>query len=298
MLTRSLGKVLLGKSTPFQLFAACVLGAFLGFSPGPSRGPALLLAWILLIVLANVNLWLVGIVALAAKALSLLALPVTFALGRALLDGPTSPLFRAAINTPVLALFGLEYYTVTGGLLLALLFGGAAGFGLVRLVGALRHGFLDLDEKSDRFRAWANKGWVKLLTWALVGVKPSREAYEKLEGRRIGNPVRPLGVLLVVLLAVVVVGGGYLLSSPIVTAALHSGLERANGATVDLAKAVLGLGEGRLAVEGLAMADPHKLETDVFRAFTLDADLSAKDLLRKRVRFERIVIRQAESGAE
>ena len=41
MFTRQFGKILRGKATPFQLVAACVLGALLGFAPGPTQAPAL-----------------------------------------------------------------------------------------------------------------------------------------------------------------------------------------------------------------------------------------------------------------
>ena len=34
MITRTVGRILRGKATPFQLFTACVLGAMLGFLPG------------------------------------------------------------------------------------------------------------------------------------------------------------------------------------------------------------------------------------------------------------------------
>ena len=42
MITRKLGAVLRGQATPFQLFAACVLGAMLGFAPGFALAPALI----------------------------------------------------------------------------------------------------------------------------------------------------------------------------------------------------------------------------------------------------------------
>src|SRR5690606_31874518 len=75
-----------------------------------------------------------------------------------------------------------------------------------------------------------------------------------------------------------------------------SGLERANGATVDLERAELELGNGKLVVSGLAMADPEELETDLFRATTLEADISQADLLRKRMHIERLTISGASTG--
>ena len=49
--------------------------------------------------------------------------------------------------------------------------------------------------------------------------------------------------------------GQMFFAEPFVTAALQSGLERANGATVDVDSAELDLRKGRLTVHGLAMAD-------------------------------------------
>ena len=57
----------------------------------------------------NVNLF------AAAKSLALLLTPVSFAVGRFLLDGPTEGLFSAIVNAPALAYFDFDYYLVAGG---------------------------------------------------------------------------------------------------------------------------------------------------------------------------------------
>jgi hypothetical protein len=44
MITRTVGRILRGKATPFQLFTACVLGAMLGFIPGFAQAPGLMIA--------------------------------------------------------------------------------------------------------------------------------------------------------------------------------------------------------------------------------------------------------------
>src|SRR5436309_8396950 len=106
MLTRKLGKLIRGKTTPFHILSASVLGAMLGFVPGFQQGPGLIAALVFLLVIINANLFVAAITGLLAKALSLAILPVTFAVGEFLLDGPTQSLFKAAINAPVLALFG------------------------------------------------------------------------------------------------------------------------------------------------------------------------------------------------
>ena len=40
---RKIGKLLRGAATPFQIWLACLLGSLLGFVPGFTRAPALML---------------------------------------------------------------------------------------------------------------------------------------------------------------------------------------------------------------------------------------------------------------
>ena len=88
-LLRKFGVLLRGKATPFQIIAGCLLGAWLGFMPGFFHAPGLIVVLTLALIFLNANLFLAGIVGLAAKLLSFVLLPVSFNLGRALLDGPT-----------------------------------------------------------------------------------------------------------------------------------------------------------------------------------------------------------------
>jgi hypothetical protein len=87
-------------------------------------------------------------------------------------------------------------------------------------------------------------------------------------------------------------------AGPVIASALHQGLERANGATVDLGGADVDLAKGRMTITGLAMADPNALDHDIFRAATLEADVSATSLLRKQLRLDRVVIGDAAHGAK
>jgi hypothetical protein len=75
-------------------------------------------------------------------------------------------------------------------------------------------------------------------------------------------------------------------------------LEEVNGATVDVGGVDLGLREGRIAVDGLALADPNALGQDLFRAARLEADVDQFDVLRRRLHVARIVVSEARSGVE
>src|SRR5690606_7123916 len=138
MITRKLGKLIRGKVTPAQVAMACILAAMLGFIPSIRTSPGLVLALTLLLIVLNANLFVAAIVGGLAKLLSLLIMPIQFEAGRLILDGPLSGLMASIINAPVLAWFGFEYYTTTGGILLGFVAGLIAAAVLVTAVTRLR----------------------------------------------------------------------------------------------------------------------------------------------------------------
>lgn len=295
---RKIGKILRGKATPFQIIAASVLGAMIGFVPGWREGGGLLVTLILLLVILNANLVVALVVAAGSKLLSLALMPVSFQIGGLLLDGPTQPLFRAAINAPVLALFGLEYYVTTGGMVLGLAAGLVVGVLLVAAVRAFRRRMARLHKEKQKFHQFASKLWVRLLAWVFIGGRVSKKSYEELDRKRVGLPVRPAGVVLAVLVAAGLWFLQGVLASPILKDAIEDTLARANGATVDIEDVELDLRTQRIRLVGLAMADPNALETDIFRASELTGDVAAKDLLRKRIALDELVAADASSGMQ
>lgn len=302
MITRSIGKVLRGKATPLQLAMACILGSMLGFLPGYADGgvflhaPGLLVTLFFAVLILNANLPLAALSAMIAKLVSLAVMPVTFEVGRFLLDGPTQPLFQTAINAPVLALFGFEYYATTGGLALGLVFGLIMAVFSIRLVRSFRARMSKLEAGSEAYKKYAKKWWVKVLTFVLIGGNKGKRTYAELNQKMIGNPIRPLGVVGVIL----IIGLGLIINAlardEIVTATLRRSLEMANGATVDVDNAKLDMRGGTLVITGLAMADPAALDTDIFRAGRLEADVSGRDMLRKRITLDRVVATDTYTG--
>lgn len=295
MITRKLGKLILGEATSFQLFSACLLASLIGFMPGFFQAPGLLVCLGLLLILLNANLGLAALVGGVAKLVSLLVMPLSFWTGHALLDGPLQGFFRSIVNAPVLALFGFDYYATTGGLALGLLFGIASGWLITGAIGAFRRKVIHLQENSEAYKKWTGKTWVRLLTSVLVGGQGKKSLKEKW-APRVGPPFRMAGVFFVVtVLALIFILQGFF-KGPIVAMMIQQGLQRANGATVDLQSASLDLKDNRLTLAGLALADPNDLNRDLFRARKLEADLSGLNLLRKRLQFDRIVATGASYG--
>jgi len=295
--TRKLGKLLRGKATPFQVMAACVLGSWIGFVPGFAQAPGWLATLVVLMLVLNANLGIAILVGGLAKLASLALISVTFDVGQFLLDGPTRGVFQAAANAPVLAWFGFEYYVTTGGILMGLVFGLCAGLIVTRTLGGFRRKLADLERDSARYQAFVAKPWAKLLCFVFVGGGHGKQTYAELMERRVGNPVRIAGVVVVALFA----AGGFflrgLLADPLITEAVRTELARANGATVDVGGVTLDLAGGRLVIEDLALADPDRLDTDIFRADRLEADLDVGDLLRKRFTIELLLVSGAMHGA-
>ncbi len=309
-LTRKIGKILRGKATVTQVMLAATLGGMLGFVPGfflPGdlgggflQAPGLILGLVFLVLVLNANLAVFGLVTLVAKLLSLVMLPMNFALGQWLLDGPTQGLFKALINSRVTAWFGLEHYSTTGGLACGLVFGLVLGVVLWRGLQGFRRKMADLQENSDRMKSLATKKSARFLTWLLFGGnKMGKLTYRDLaESDKKGLPIRIAGIVVVLVVTAALWFGHATLAGPMARSSMQGALEAINGATADIEGLDLDLAAGRVSLAGLAVADANQLERDSFRAKTLELDVGTGDLLRKRFVVESIVSADASHGAK
>jgi hypothetical protein len=176
--------------------------------------------------------------------------------------------------------------------------GVVVAFFMNKLIGSFRRKMTDIEQNSEKFKNYKEKTWVRFLSWLLVGSRHKKESYEDLLPRRIGNPIRPLGAVVVIgavgLCAVVTLFA----SKPIVTFATQKALERANGATVDLEEADLNMKENKFVITRLAMADPNALDRDLLRAERVEADVSGVSLLTKRIKLDRVLLVDAAHGLQ
>lgn len=307
-LLRKLGSVFRGKATPLQVLLATTLGGLLGFIPGfflPGdlgggflQAPGLILVLLCAVLVLNANLGVFGLVTLLAKLLSLVLLPVSYAIGTFLVDGPLQGLFRWLVNSKVTAWFGLEYYATVGGLVLGLVFGVATGVLGNRTIRAIRTRMAAVEENSDSYKKYAGKWWVRLSTWLLLGKGKGKQSWRELaEQKKSGLPIRIVGVLV----AAVAVGSLYVFqqwfSTPILTHNVRSGLESVNGATVNLEQAKLDIGTGVLSFRGLAIADCRALDKDLLAADDLTATIDTGELLKRRLVIDELRSTSARGGS-
>ncbi len=296
-LLRKIGKVLRGAATPFQIHLACLFGAMLGFVPSFTRAPATVIGLTLLLFIFNANLAVAGLIGLAAKLASLALMGVSFGVGRWLLDGPPSAFFRDLINAPVFAYCGLEWYACSGGLVLGLLFGIVSGFAVSLPMQRFRATMTRVEEKSSFYQRNKGNPLVRFLFWVLFGPRHQWDSYQKLIGKRFGNPVRIAGIVVAVAVIAGIWYGAGKFSGPMLRESLRGGLESANGATVDLGRLELDLDNNRIALHDLAIADSEELTQDLFRAAHLEGDLSGSELLSRRLKIDRLVVSEARHGA-
>ncbi|MBM4014602.1 MAG: hypothetical protein FJ293_06535 [Planctomycetes bacterium] len=232
-----------------------------------------------------------------AKLASFALAGVSFAAGRWLLDGPASGFLRDLINAPVFAYCGLEWYLCSGGLLVGLLFGIAAALAVNWVVAKFRGAMIRIEDQSGFYQRHKEKKSVRFGFWLLFGPRHQWDTYKKLLGRRFGNPVRIAGVIVAALLLGAAWFGLGKLAAPELRQSLQGGLQALNGATVDLGALELDVGANRIALRDLALADAEALERDLFRAAHLEGDLSGADLLARRLKIDRLVVREARHGA-
>lgn len=296
MLTRKIGKLIRGNTTPFQIFSASLLGACLGCLPGFSQVSGLVFLLGALLVVVNANLFIATIVGLGAKIVYLLALPLLFRAGVWLLEGPFSGIFAFLANAPITAWFGFEHYVVPSGIVLGIVLGVIIGWLITRQVQAIRSHLAQLDAQSEKFQKWSNHRWIKIFAFVFIGGTKGKKSWEELLRPRVGNPIRPIGAVLVGLTVILIWISLMFLDTLILTETTRSALERVNGATVDLERVEFDPTSGRLEIHSLAMADPDQLDRNIFQAETVTADISNQSLLTRKFVIDEIVAIGAENG--
>lgn len=298
MFIRKIGRILRGKATPFHLISATILAGLYAFHPGWAQSPLLTILLPLLVIIINANLIVFAFAFVFAQLLHWILLPLQFQIGLWLIEGPLQGFFAYFANAPITAWLGLEYYVVSAGILLGLIYGVISGWILTRYLQKFRHTMGSLERDSDKYQQIMARRWVRMLGWALLGGVKAQGDWDKLCEKKIGNPLRPLGLIFAAALAVLVVLLGMMLDSAIVSSYVRDNLSRANGATVDIGDFDLSLRNGSLHIASLAAADPENLQQNRFASEDIAISFSSQDFLRRRFVIDKVTIATPRSGTE
>jgi uncharacterized protein (TIGR03546 family) len=283
-LFRKFIKLVRGGAAPWQIFASCLLGVIIGMIPGFN---ALVLVALVIFALTNLSLGLMLIGLLVGKALCFALAPVTFEIGYVIIHGiGLEGLFATLCQTPFVALMGLHYYCLIGGLPIALIVGSAMGWTLARAIKLLRVGVMAAGDKSEKVQKLASKGIVRFLMRILFG-KQKKSMAEMLETR---HPViRKSGVVLLGIIVGLVVVFEVLFVDRIARSATIGGLELYQGAEVNAETVSMSLVGGKFDISGLQLTDPEKPTHNAPQVSNITADISIAGLLSGRAVVDELV---------
>lgn len=283
-------RIIFSPSTPAQLILVSLLGFIFGFIPGFGYAPLLFVGSILLVLLLRVNIGLFVIIAFIAKLLSYPLESISFNVGRFLVDGFTQPIFKAAVNTPVLAYAGFEYYLVTGAFFVAIVIGLIFGIIIAKMYKKFINKLASVQTGSELYQKMTNKFSVKIASKVIFGKNISKVDWKKIQSRKFRQPIRIWGLGLVVLAIVGLAYAPSILETALVSNIIKQQLTKANGATVDYDSLKLNLSDAKLEINGLGAANPEDLDKDRFYASSISASLDISGLLVKQIGLKDVVV--------
>ena len=297
LIIRKFGSLLRGKATPFQIYSACMIGSIVGFLPAKSQCLGLYLLFFGIVLILNANLFITAFLIPTLKLLSYLLAPACVQIGHALLNGVLGDWLKPFINMPFIAWFGLEYYVTIGCILFGVLCGIIIGTFAVALITKFRKTMVKIEADSEKYNKMIEKKWVKVLLWIFAGKsKGKKVTYEDLLNKRIGNPIRILGVIIVVCALGLGLFISHFYTNDIIKWQLTDFLGSLNGATVDIENVEASISGGKLKIEKISFADPKDLMKNRFELEELTMDLDISSILKKKFHVEQLLLGKINSN--
>ncbi|WP_395167534.1 TIGR03546 family protein [Francisella salimarina] len=278
------------KLTPAQLLITSVLAFVFGFIPGVSYSPLLFVAVITLVIILRINIGVFVFIAIIAKALSFLLEIVSFSFGQFLLDGFTQPIFKAMVNTPVLAYAGFDYYLVAGGFVLAIILGVIFGLIIAKIYKKIIAKMSSIQSGTELYNKITKNFFVKIASWIFLGKNIAKVDWVEMQNRKFRQPFRLTGIVLVALIIAALIYSPKLLETSMVSNIIKQQLTKANGATVDYQSLNLDFTNASLDIKGLGVADPKNLDKDRFYAENVNASLNISNLLTRQLTLRNVLV--------
>jgi uncharacterized protein (TIGR03546 family) len=263
--------VLRGNVAPPLIFVSVTLGVWIGLMPGWS-GLHTALAVIILVLNVHIGLF---ILALGfGKAVSLAAAPVLYHTGlwvHAHLAGLLSSL--AAV--PVIGITDFNRLALVGGLVLGPILGAVCGLVLAILVFSFRRMMLKAHEKSEKFRVYYSKLWVRILDRILIG-KRTKDVHAMFAKAKY---IRKAGVVLAIIVVGGFLAGAHFLQGTVIKKYTTDALTSANKAEADIDTLGISILGGNVGVSGLQLTDPKNPQQNQVAVGKMEATASIYDLL-------------------
>jgi uncharacterized protein (TIGR03546 family) len=268
---KKLLKILRGGVSPVIIFISIMLGFTFGTIPGFSGLHAVLIT---LVFLLNVHLGMFLMSAALGKALCFAAAPVLYHIGMAV-QNYLSPLLNFLAKIPIIGITDFRKYAVVGGLIAGPVIGIIAGLFMAKTVVGFRRMMLKAEDKSEKFKKWYSKTWVRILDRILIG-KRAKDTKALFTAKT--KIIRKAGVAFAVILVVIFGVAGYFLKDEQVKEYATYRLTRINGAEVNIEALDLSVLGGKASVSGIQVTDPNNPQMNQFAVENVSADASVYDL--------------------
>ncbi|MFC1763093.1 hypothetical protein ACFL6U_13555 [Planctomycetota bacterium] len=246
-------RLLRGQVSPLLAGLSVGLGFWFGLMPGFYGIHALLLVILLLL---NIPIGLFILFIGIGKAISLAIAPLLYHSGNFIAEH-LSGIITLFGKIPIAGMSDFSHPALVGGLLLGPILGILVGFGFGQMILGFRKTWLKLEENTEKFNAWYNKGWVKLVDRIVIGKRGAKDARQALEAR--SKLFRKAGVALAAILLVILLVISMLFQKQVVRKQAVTKLSQANGATVDIKELNLSPFSGTMELTGLGVADRENL---------------------------------------
>jgi len=281
---RKLLGVLRGNVAPPLIFLSVLLGVWIGLMPGWS---GLHTALVVLVLVINVHIGLFILALGLGKAVALAAAPALYHAG--LWVHAHAPGLLAKLSSiPVVGLTDFDRLAVAGGLVVGPVVGAVGGLVLAIVVFSFRRTMLKINEKSERFRQYYSKLWVRIIDWFLFGrrTKDVQAMFAK------AKYIRKAGVVLAVLLVGGFLAAAHFLQGDVVKDYAAGAITRINGAEANLDQLGISVLGGSVSASGLQLTDPKNPQQNQVAIEKMEAGADIYELLLGRVVIEKAELTQ------
>ncbi|MBN1361129.1 MAG: hypothetical protein JW993_11070 [Sedimentisphaerales bacterium] len=271
-----------GSVAPPLIFLSVLIGFWTGLMPGWSGLHTVLLV-IVLVLNVHIGLFLLSLG--LAKALSLAAAPLLYHSGL-WVQQYLSGLLAALAKVPVVGITDFSNFALAGALVVGPILGAVLGLALAFSVINFRRMMVKLDEKSERFRKWYSKSWVRILDRILVGkrAKDVKAMFVK------AKYVRKAGIVLALLVVAGFLAVAHFLQDTAIKNYATDTLTQVNKAEVNLHDLGISLLGGSVSAEGLQMTDAQNPQQNQLAVEKVAASASVYDLLLGRLVMENVEV--------
>ncbi|MCF7973038.1 MAG: apolipoprotein A1/A4/E family protein [Phycisphaerae bacterium] len=267
---RKIAALLRGQVSPVMAGIGVALGFWFGLMPGFSGLHA---AVLVLMLLLNAPIGMFILFMGIGKAACLASAKPLYEFG-AYLQEHVPFIIDITSKIPIAGASNFSVAARDGAMVAGPLVGAVLGLMVGLIILGFRKTWLKLESNSEKFNAWQEKGWVKMMDRIVIG-KRAKSAKDTLQAKT--KYVRKGGVVL----AVILLGGALAVSyfaKGTIKNKTASMLSQNNGATVDIGTLVVSPLTGNFSVTTLAVADKADINKNTFQAGEITAKANMYNL--------------------